>query len=246
MEINYSIENEKYKIYRPTYGTQLFEFIDSIIDDNKLAWDCACGSGQATDSLSSIFNNVIATDIDPNQISNCEPLDNVRHFVCGELNNNLKPDSVDLISVATGIHWLDTNKFYNESKRVLKKGGILGVWGYTGVNIHPDIDQTIKEIVDEYLMPFYPDSVKIALNKYAEVKLPFNEVNSPNFHVERTWDFFNLKNYIISFTALQNYKAITGECGFYRFEDKLLEAWGGDPKIKKTLSWEIITKFSRK
>jgi len=64
--------------------------------------------------------------------------------------------------------------------------------------------------------------------------------------VSKVWDFNDLKNYIISFTAMQNYKSLMGKCGFYRFEDELLNAWGGDKTLKKTLKWEIITKFSRK
>jgi ubiquinone/menaquinone biosynthesis C-methylase UbiE len=217
-----------------------------VITDNDLAWDCACGTGQATSELAKIFKNVVATDIDSNQLSSCLQLNNVNYEQCGEFNAFLKDESVDFISVATGIHWLDTAKFYKEADRVLKKGGVLGVWGYTGVNVHPDIDPVFKAIVEEYLMPFYPESIKIALNGYVDVKLPFEAIKSTNYEVEKVWDFTEFKNYILSFTAMQNYKALIGKCGFYRFEDQLLDAWGGDKTIKKTLKWEVITKFSRK
>ena len=246
MEINYSIEYKKYKKYRPTYGKEIYEFIEKEIADNKLAWDCACGSGQATEKLANIFNQVMATDIDSNQISNCKPIANVRYLQQKEQNNILQEESVDFISVATGIHWLNIPKFYKEANRVLKNKGVLGVWGYTGINIHPDLDIVLKEVMDEFLMPFYPSSVKIAFNKYKDINLPFTKINSPNFFVERVWSFTDFKNYLLSFTAMQNYKALTGECGFYRFEDKLLKAWGEDQKIKKKLTWEIITNFSRK
>lgn len=246
METNYSVEHKKYKLFRPNYGSEIYDFIKEVIIDNGLAWDCACGTGQASNELSKIFKHVVATDRDANQLSSCKPLKNVKYLQGGELNPFLKEESVDFISVATGIHWLDTAKFYKEADRVLKKGGVLGVWGYTGVNVHPDIDAVFKAIVEEYLMPFYPETIKIALNGYVEVKLPFEAIQTTNYFVEKVCDFNDFKNYILSFTAMQNYKAVTGQCGFYRFEDQLLEAWGGDITIKKTLKWELITKFTRK
>ncbi|WP_445361712.1 methyltransferase domain-containing protein [Microbulbifer sp. EKSA005] len=35
---------------------------------NKLAWDCACGSGQAAIGLAKLFSSVYATDISAEQI----------------------------------------------------------------------------------------------------------------------------------------------------------------------------------
>jgi len=246
MLTNYSVNHENYKLFRPTYGTEIYDFISDVVANKDLAWDCACGSGQATNELAKIFKNVVASDVDDNQLSNCTKFNNVKYLRCNEYNSYLKNESVDFVSVATGIHWLDTYKFYKETKRVLKKGGVLGVWGYTGVNIHPDIDPVLKSIVDEYLMPFYPDSIKIAFDKYTDVKLPFENIQSSNYEIRKIWDFSDFKNYILSFAAMQNYNAKMGECGFYRFENKILDAWGGDPNQKKTLKWEIITKFSRK
>lgn len=80
MDINYSIEHKKYKKYRPDYGSEIYGFIEEIITDNKLAWDCACGSGQATESLAKIFDQVLATDRDSNQFSGCKPIQNVSYL----------------------------------------------------------------------------------------------------------------------------------------------------------------------
>lgn len=246
MQTNYSVEHENYKLYRPTYGKEIYSFIKEITENTGLAWDCACGSGQASTELAKFFKNVVATDIDSNQLSECPKLENVSYIEAGEATYHLKDGSVDFISVATGIHWLDTDKFYKECDRVLRKGGVLGVWGYTGINIHPELDEVINSIVDEFLMPYYPESIKIALNGYKDIELPFKPIESENFVIEREWNFKDLKSYLLSFTAMQSYKSIEGECGFYRFEDKLLDAWGGDRYTKKKLKWEVITHFSRK
>ena len=47
---------------------------------------------------------------------------------------------------------------------------------------------------------------------------------------------------------MQNYKCLMGVCGFYRFEDKLLNAWGGNNTLKNcsfTLHSEKNTKLKK-
>lgn len=43
---------------------------------------------------------------------------------------DLDNETVDLITVGQALHWLDVSKFYKEVERVLKKKGILAVYGY--------------------------------------------------------------------------------------------------------------------
>lgn len=40
---------------------------------------------------------------------------------------NLQNNSVDLITVASALHWLDHDKFFKECDRILKPGGTLAV-----------------------------------------------------------------------------------------------------------------------
>ena len=39
-------------------------------------------------------------------------------------------NSVDLITVATALHWFDLDKFFAEVKRVLKRNGVLAAYCY--------------------------------------------------------------------------------------------------------------------
>ncbi len=60
----------------------------------------------------------------------------------------LEADTVDLITVAQGAHWLDRPKFYDEARRVLKTSGVLCFYGYGNVQLDlaeaTDIVQKVK------------------------------------------------------------------------------------------------------
>jgi tRNA/tmRNA/rRNA uracil-C5-methylase (TrmA/RlmC/RlmD family) len=60
---HFSIQSREYANYRPTYPEELFEWIASNADRKDIAWDCACGSGQATTGLSQIAKK--STGMDP-------------------------------------------------------------------------------------------------------------------------------------------------------------------------------------
>ncbi len=246
MQPIYSIEPEKYKLYRPNYGEDIYHYINELVDFRGLAWDCACGSGQVSSQLARSFQQVMASDIDSTMLAKAPDCKNVEYHKADEEFSLLKNESVDFLSVATAIHWLDRTRFFKEAKRVLKPGGVLGTWGYTGIDLHEDINKTLKEIVQKYFMPYYPQNIKIAFERYEEIELPFEPIDSPNFEVNQNWTFLDLKNYFMSFTAMQYYYLKHGELAFDLFEDELLEAWGGNPLEKKNLKWEIYTKFSRK
>jgi ubiquinone/menaquinone biosynthesis C-methylase UbiE len=242
----YSISADKYIATRPSYGDDIYNYISSLLNENNMAWDCACGSGQATKEIAKFVNRVVATDPDDIQLKKAPKLDNVRYLEESETVKTINDQSVDLITVATGIHWLNRGKFYKEAERVLKKNGVLATWGYTGVDLNPEIDDTIKSIVKNYLMPYYPKEILIAFNQYKEIELPMNKFDSPNFEVSYDWDFETLMNYISSFTAMQRYKKTHGKSGVALFRSEILDAWGGDALTTKKMTWELHTNFTRK
>jgi 2-polyprenyl-3-methyl-5-hydroxy-6-metoxy-1,4-benzoquinol methylase len=58
----------RYADFRPHYPRELFDYLAGVAPRRGLAWDCACGSGQASVDLAERFERVIATDGSAEQI----------------------------------------------------------------------------------------------------------------------------------------------------------------------------------
>ncbi|KAF8900680.1 S-adenosyl-L-methionine-dependent methyltransferase [Gymnopilus junonius] len=141
-----------YSASRPTYPSQLFEYIFSFHQrGSKLkeaqwqkAVDLGCGTGQATVQLRP-FHEV--TGIDPSQ----GMLEKARAYAekSGQENESNNPkfnfirgsaeelskalpenESVDLLIAAQAAHWFDWNKVWPETFRVLRRGGTAAFWIY--------------------------------------------------------------------------------------------------------------------
>ena len=58
-----------YASFRPRYPPALFDYLEECCPRRDCAWDCACGSGQATLALATRFAAVIATDASAAQLA---------------------------------------------------------------------------------------------------------------------------------------------------------------------------------
>ncbi|CAF1534556.1 unnamed protein product [Adineta ricciae] len=113
---------------------------------------------------------VIGTDVSADQISHAISKDNVEYRCSpGEDLSFLESNSVDLITIATALHWLDVEKFFQEVKRVLKpQTGVLAVWTYTfGSLDNSDADIVYKEFHQTTLQP-YQNERQYIINAYYE------------------------------------------------------------------------------
>lgn len=55
--------------------------------------------------------------------------------------------SVSLLTAAQAAHWFNFSQFYPEAKRVLKKGGVLAIWGYGLCQLnHDEANQLLKYV----------------------------------------------------------------------------------------------------
>lgn len=241
----YSINPLLYQKNRPVYQQDLFEFIYRHVNNFDLAWDCATGNGQAVLNLHKKFKKIIASDIDQKQLDFAHDFENVEYHCFAEKIPILENESVDLVTVATAIHWLDQKKFFKESDRVLKKGGILAVWGYDGKSLHQDLDEVLDNIIKDYLDPYYSHHIQIAFDKYRAVEYPYDAIETPDFYVEIEFSYEQLVNYILSWSSSQNYMLKQKKSPLPLFEKMLKSAWG-DLNQTKNLKWDIHTYIGRK
>ncbi len=140
----FSIQSLQYSQYRPNYPEKLYRYLLSECRDRKLAWDAGTGNGQAAKKLSIYFEQVCATDISSSQILNSFSESNITYKVSNEQVPSLKKRSVDLITVAQSLHWFDTNIFYSEAKRLLKRYGLIACWCYSGFSIDEQLNREIN------------------------------------------------------------------------------------------------------
>ena len=128
---------KSYKQFRPQCPMQvldiIIEYCKTYQSQFQLALDLGCGSGQNTLPLAPYFASVIGVDVSEAQIreaaaDKAKP-DNVQYRVNpAEDLTFLQDSSVDLITVATAFHWMDTEQVYKEARRILKPGGVIALY----------------------------------------------------------------------------------------------------------------------
>jgi len=235
-----------YAQYRPHYPDSLFQFLDSHLYERKLAWDVATGNGQAANVLATLFDQVHATDISAQQLSHAIQRSNISYHLEPAEKSSLPDNSVNAITVATALHWFNRPLFYQEADRVLKKGGILFVWSYGGCRINTAIDKIIDHFNFEQLEPYWHDGAKMNWrDKYQSIRLPFEEITTPDFISQHHYTLEEVMNYMFSWSGVQNYIQQHQSNPILLIEKKLSEAWG-DPTEKRLVSWHLHSKCARK
>lgn len=123
---------EAYSTYRPEYSREIFERILKHIpvDRRHCAVDLGAGTGKATRPLTEYFTEVIAVEPDQRmaeKIFGAAP----RATVCvSSAEAYSQPaGTVDLVNVATALHWMDVPRVMESVTRWLRPGGILAVYG---------------------------------------------------------------------------------------------------------------------
>jgi ubiquinone/menaquinone biosynthesis C-methylase UbiE len=240
----FSSQSKEYSKYRPKYPPELFEYLSSLVKEHNLAWDSATGNGQAALGLVPYFEKVIATDASESQISNANPHVKIEYRVAASENCGLEDNSIDLVTVATAIHWIDTDKFYSEVRRVLKPGGVIAVWNYVESNITPEIDNIMKHFAKVTIGKHWPrDNYKVW--DFEElINFPFERIKAPDFKIERSWNLQEYLNYLYTWSATQNYIRNTGINPLEELHDDLIDNWGGE-NIARRVTWHLQMKVGR-
>ncbi|HLT24751.1 MAG TPA: methyltransferase domain-containing protein [Ignavibacteria bacterium] len=244
---HFSKQSKIYSSSRPRYPKELFEFLRTLPPSRELVWDCATGNGQAAVSLAEHFDKVIATDASQQQIDNAFEMENVEYLVAPAEEIYFRDGTVDMVTVATALHWFDHPRFFAEVQRVLKPGGVMATWSYAETRISDDIDMVMDYFAKEYLLDYWAPEAKINwVDRYESIELPFEKINAPGFQMSVDWDLEQFVSYLHSWSAVQ---AHLEQSRFDPVEivfPDLLEMWGGDIRTVKTVKWDMIFKAGRK
>lgn len=228
-----------YASFRPGYPAALIDFVSSLPQGRSLVWDCATGNGQAAVDLARHFERVIATDASQAQLDHALPHPRVEYRQAPAEASGLAAGTVDLVTVATAVHWFDFDRFYAEVERVLAPGGALAVWAYNLPRISPELDALTDRLSYEIVRAYWPPERRWVDDEYRDLPFPFEEVAVPALWIEERRDFERFLLYLGTWSATNRYRQATGRDARDLVRDEMAAAWG-DPARERTIRWPIM------
>ncbi len=241
----FSTKSDSYANYRPTYPLMLAEQLANLCQEKKTALDCGCGSGQFSVLLAEYFENVIATDASSKQIENANLHPKVQYKVAPAEQIPLPDNSIDIITVAQAAHWLDLEKFYAETKRVLKPQGVIALITYQNSILEDGrINELIQKFYGETIDQYWPPERRLVESGYKTLSFPFNEIEFCPPPMIAEWDFHQLFGYFTTWSAFKAFEAAGGEPHIAKFRHDLANAWQ-NPNIKRKLTWPLALRVGR-
>lgn len=215
-----------YARFRPHYPPALFEHLAARCRRRELAWDCACGTGQATVGLAAAFARVVATDASAGQLAQAPALDNVEWRVAPAEQSGLAKASVDLVTVAQALHWLPLAPFHAEVDRVLRPGGTYAVICYGRMQVDaPAVEALIAHYYDEVVGPYWPPERATLEHGYRDLPLPYPLTATPAFAMVAQWQALDLLGYLRSWSATTAFAAARGYDPLNALAPVLARAW---------------------
>ena len=235
----------EYAIYRPHYPEALFDFLAARAPARKLAWDCACGNGQATIGLAARFDHVIATDPSAAQIAEAPAHPRIEWRVAPGERSGIPGDSCDLVTVAQALHWLDIDAFFAEAARVARQEGLVAIWSYADARLDdPGPDALVRQFARSVVGPFWPPRRHLVDEGYRSVTMPFREIDVPTFEMMERWTLDQLIGYVRTWSATSRYRQAKNEDPTLELHAKLRALWS-EPDQPKRVWWPLSVRVGR-
>jgi SAM-dependent methyltransferase len=234
-----------YAACRPTYPGDLFDYLAGLVHLPRLAWDCAAGTGQATIPLAGRFERVVATDISISMLEQAPRHPRVDYRAVPADASGLPAASVDLITVAQALHWLDADLFYEEAARVLIPGGVLAVWSYGSPYLDsPTVQRELSRYYGDVVGPYWPAGRHHVEAGYRTLRFPFPELAAPKFAMEEQWTLVQLLGYVGTWSATQRFRDVAGRDPVLELERELVRHW--DPGSTQRIQWPLTLRVGRR
>ncbi len=234
----------EYAAFRPKYPATLFDRLAQLAPHGNLAWDCACGSGQATIDLARRFVKVIATDASVAQLRHAPPLAHVEYLAAAAEHCPLADGSVDLVAVAQALHWFDLSAFFAEARRVLRPGGALAAWAYNVFQIEPKVDAVVAKLYDGILGEYWSPERRLVDEGYRGITVPLQEVPVAELEMCEWWTLRQAVAYLNTWSSVKKYERAHGVNPVSLVENDLREAWG-DSTTPRAIRWPLHLRVFR-
>lgn len=236
----------EYASRRPGYPDELFAYLAGLVSRRELAWDCAAGSGQATLPLARWFQHVVGTDASPEMLSRAPAHPQIQYRVAQAEQSGLSSASVDLVTVAQALHWLEPDLFYAEVERVLAREGVLAVWTYGRNHLDDEsLDRVLQQFYEDIVGPYWPAERCHVEAGYRTLPFPFPELVPPSFAMEMEWSLTELLGYVGTWSASQRFREVEGHDPVQLLASGLAGEWGA-PDRRRRITWPLSTRVGRR
>lgn len=114
---------ERYSKGRPDFHSNSIQHIRRFLQTEKklsCALDIACGTGLSSKALLEIAATVYATDSSPEMLRNAHQAAKISYSLAPAEQQPFPDRHFDLITVCSGVHWFDIDRFLTEANRLLK------------------------------------------------------------------------------------------------------------------------------
>jgi ubiquinone/menaquinone biosynthesis C-methylase UbiE len=243
---HFSAVAEAYAESRPHYPDELFRHLGALSPGHDLAWDCAAGSGQASLPLARAFKRVIATDLSRTMLARAPSHPALLYAVSWGECSAVRSASVDLVTVAQGLHWLQVDSFYREVNRVLLPEGVLAVWTYGKQDLdQPEMDWVLASFYRDTVGPYWAPERRHVESGYRTLPFPYPELVPPTFVMQQRWSLEQLLGYVGTWSATQRFREDTRRDPIPALREALANRWG-DPESRRLIRWPLSLRVGRR
>jgi ubiquinone/menaquinone biosynthesis C-methylase UbiE len=234
-----------YARYRPTYPAALFTFISGLTARHRCAWDCGAGNGQASEGLRPHFSAVVASDISRTQLASGAPRAGLHRVAAAAERCPLADSSIDLVTVAQALHWIDLPAFYSEVGRVVAPGGAIAAWSYDLALLGDvKLDGALRYFYDVTVGRYWPPERRMVDTGYREIPFPFTETAIPPFAMIADWTLDQLLGYVGTWSAVSRYRADSADDPVELLARQLESDWGSS-ETRRRIEWPLVVRAGR-
>ena len=240
----FATEAAQYAHLRPTYPEILFAFLSKTVTSREVAWDCATGNGQAATHLARYFGRVIATDESAQMIGQAPRHPRIEYRVSEAEDSDIDADSVDLVTVASAIHWFDLGRFYAEVRRVVRSGGVIAAWTYYTPVFGNNVDAIIERLAHDILADYWDQRLHYVVDEFHDLPFPFEPIDAPPFRTDMRWNMEDLLGYFETWSSSVKYRQDKGARPTDLIKDDLAQVWGA-PGQKQDVHFPLYMRLGR-
>jgi SAM-dependent methyltransferase len=169
----FTIAAGDYDRCRPGYPAELFDWIEREAALPRRAWiaDVGCGTGASIRPWASRGHRTVGLDPNAAMLAKAMAAGGAAYVRAEASRSGLRSGSIDLVTAAQALHWLDVAAVLPELRRILRPGGRLAAfWNLrAGGEFMAAYDAVIRSLSSEYAKVPRADDAVAALRRAPEV-----------------------------------------------------------------------------